>query len=258
MSILELSHVTRHFGGVTAVDEVTFAVEPRTITSLVGPNGAGKTTVFNLISKLVQPSSGSIVFDGADITAFQSYKVARRGLGRTFQDPRMFAGMSVLEHVLSSFSLPDENPVFAILSGPRVRAARRTALLGAGALLDQFGLRHRFADLAQDLSFGEQRFLSIARTLACDPKLILLDEPSVGLDANDLEKLKRMIVYLARECGKTIIIIEHNLDVIFEISDEIHLLVSGKLVLSGRPDELRRHPTMIEAYLGGAYATLST
>lgn len=257
MSVLELIQVSRRFGGLTAIDEVTFSIEKGTITSLVGPNGAGKTTVFNLISSLLQPSSGRIILEDNDITALKPHQVARLGIGRTFQDPRIFVEMTVLDNVLSGFALPDNNPIFAILRLPNVQGARRTAIKAARSLLDQFELLDRSADMAQDLSFGEQRFLSIARMLAGDPKLILLDEPSVGLDGNEIDKLKQLIVYLTRERGKTIMIIEHNLDVIFNISDKIHLLVNGKLALSGTAGELKRHPTMIEAYLGEAHVALS-
>jgi branched-chain amino acid transport system ATP-binding protein len=258
MSILQVKNISRKFGGLTAVDNVSFDIESGTINSLVGPNGAGKTTLFNLVSRLLPPSSGQLFFKGEDVTSLHAYEVAQRGLGRTFQDPRMFFEMSVLDHVLSGFSLPDENPLLAIIRLQGVRSARRDAVARAHELLEQVGLNGRANDLAQDLSFGEQRFLSIARTLAGDPTLILLDEPSVGLDGDVIEQLKRTVITLARERGKTILIIEHNLDVIFEISDQINLLVSGRIALSGTPSELKRHPTMIEAYLGDAHATLST
>ena len=256
MPILQASNISRKFGGLTAVDNVSFDIEPGTITSLVGPNGAGKTTLFNLVSRLLPPSSGQLFFKGEDVTSLSAHEVAQRGLGRTFQDPRMFYEMTVLDHVLTGFSLPDENPLLAIVRTHRVRSARRDAIAQAYELLEQAGLKERASDLAQDLSFGEQRFLSIARTLAGNPTFILLDEPSVGLDRNVVEQLKRTVTTLARERGKTILIIEHNLDLIFEISDQIHLLVNGKIALSGTPSELKRHPTMIEAYLGDAHAAL--
>jgi branched-chain amino acid transport system ATP-binding protein len=257
MPILQINNLSRSFGGLRAVDDVSFDIEPGTINSLVGPNGAGKTTLFNLVSRIFPTSSGRLFFNGADITSLKTHQVAQRGLGRTFQDPRMFFEMTVLEHVLTGFSLPDENPLLGIVRSRRTRSLRRDALAQAHVLLEQIGLGGRANELAQDLSFGEQRFLSIARTLAGNPTLILLDEPSVGLDGNDIDKLKRMIISLAREHGKTFLIIEHNLDVIFDISDQIHLLVSGKIALSGTTDELKRHPTMIEAYLGDAHAALS-
>jgi branched-chain amino acid transport system ATP-binding protein len=164
---------------------------------------------------------------------------------------RKFGGLTAVDNVSFDIEL-------AIIRLQGVRSARRDAVARAHELLEQVGLNGRANDLAQDLSFGEQRFLSIARTLAGDPTLILLDEPSVGLDGDVIEQLKRTVITLARERGKTILIIEHNLDVIFEISDQINLLVSGRIALSGTPSELKRHPTMIEAYLGDAHATLST
>ena len=257
MSVLELADVSRSFGGLTAVDSVTFKVEQGSITSLIGPNGAGKTTVFNLISNLIPPSAGQIFLEGRNVTGLPPHQIALLGVGRTFQDPRIFREMTVLDQVLSGFSLPDENPLRAIFRGSKVRMARASATERAYALLDQIGLLARAGDLAQDLSFGEQRFLSIARVLARAPRLLMLDEPSVGLDVNVIGDFKRMITQLVRDSGTTVLIIEHNLDVIFEISDHIHLLVGGKVVLSGNADELKRHPTMLEAYLGDAHAALS-
>jgi branched-chain amino acid transport system ATP-binding protein len=256
-SILELLNVSRSFGGLTAVDALSLKVEQGSITSLIGPNGAGKTTVFNLISNLISPSAGQIFFEGRDVTGRPPHQIARLGVGRTFQDPRIFREMTVLDQVLSGFSLPDENPLRAIFRGSKVRAARASAVERAFALLDQVGLLARAGDLAQDLSFGEQRFLSIARVLARAPRLLMLDEPSVGLDINVIGEFKKMITRLVRDRGTTVLIIEHNLDVIFEISDHIHLLVGGKAVLSGKANDLKRHPTMLEAYLGDAHVALS-
>jgi branched-chain amino acid transport system ATP-binding protein len=255
-AILELSDISRHFGGLAAVDGVSFAVEPGTVTSLVGPNGAGKTTVFNLITGILSLTSGAIAFDGASIAGLPPHRIARRGLGRTFQDPRIFYEMTVLDHVLSGCALRGENPVYAMLRDPRTRAENRAAKAKALTLLDEIGLAARAHDKAQDLSFGEQRFLSIARTLAGDPRLVLLDEPTVGLDSDAIRELSRLVRRMAHDSGKTVLLVEHNLDVIFDLSDRIHLLVGGKLALSGAPAEIKQHPRMIEAYLGVRYAAL--
>jgi ABC-type branched-subunit amino acid transport system ATPase component len=253
---LELKDVRRHFGGLAAVDGVSLRAERGLVTALVGPNGAGKTTVFNLISGLLEPDSGAILLEGIDIAGLAPHRIARRGVGRTFQDPRIFYEMSVLDHVIAGLSLKGENPVRAALRDPGMRRETKDARAKALALLGEIGLAARANDKAQDLSFGEQRFLSIARSLAADPQLLLLDEPTVGLDRGAIGELTTMVLRLVRERGKSVVIIEHNLDVIFELSDRIHLLVNGKVALSGEPAEIKRHPRMIEAYLGAKYAAI--
>ncbi|HUZ75700.1 MAG TPA: ABC transporter ATP-binding protein [Stellaceae bacterium] len=255
-AILELRDVSRHFGGLKAVNGVSLSIEEGTITSLVGPNGAGKTTVFNLITGILPLSSGDIRFDGRSIAGLPPYAIARRGLGRTFQDPRIFYEMSVIDHVVAGFSLRGENPLAAILRGPRMRHETRAARDSALRMLDEVGLRRRAHEKAQDLSFGEQRFLSILRTLAGDPRIVLLDEPTVGLDRDSVHDLTRLVQRMAREQKKTVLLVEHNLDVIFDVSDQVHLLVGGSIALSGEPSEIKRHPRMIEAYLGARYAAL--
>jgi branched-chain amino acid transport system ATP-binding protein len=257
-NILELRQVSCRFYGLTAVDNASLVVERETITSLVGPNGAGKTTLFNLISGLLQVSSGDIVFDGRSIVGMPPHKIARRGIGRTFQDPRVFHEMSVLDHIMVGFSLRGDVPLHAVIRDTQTRREYRQAIARAYELLEEIGLRERALDRAQDLSFGEQRFLSIARTLTAEPRLVLLDEPTVGLDDSAIAQLSRMITRIARERGTTVVIVSHNLDVIFALSDRIHLLVSGKVALSGEPAEIRLHPRMIEAYLGVKYASVST
>jgi branched-chain amino acid transport system ATP-binding protein len=246
--------VSRNFGGLTAVDDVSFSIERQSITSLVGPNGAGKTTLFNLISGLLPLSSGTIRFNGRNIGGLSPAAIARLGVGRTFQDPRIFYEMTVLEHVTFGFRLRGEAPLRAVLRDAATRAEWRDAEAKAYSLLEKIGLSGKASEKAQDLSFGEQRFLSIARTLASDPQLLLLDEPTVGLDRDSIKELSRIIAEMVREHGKTVLIVEHNLDVVLALSDQIHLLVSGKLALSGTPDEIHRHPTMIEAYMGTKYA----
>jgi branched-chain amino acid transport system ATP-binding protein len=253
---LELDGVSRTFGGIVAVDDVSFAVERQTVTGLVGPNGAGKTTLFNLISGLLPMSAGTIRFNGTSIGGLAPHAIARLGIGRTFQDPRIFYEMTVLEHVTFGFRLRGEGPLRAVLRDPAMRAEWRDAEGKALALIEEIGLGRRAHEKAQDLSFGEQRFLSIARTLASGPQLVLLDEPTVGLDRDAIKELSRIITDMVRKRGRTVLIVEHNLDVVLALSDEIHLLVGGKLALSGRPDEIKRHPTMIEAYMGTKYAAL--
>jgi branched-chain amino acid transport system ATP-binding protein len=249
-AILEISNVSRRFGGVVAVNNASLSVAQGTITGLVGPNGAGKTTLFNLVSGFVPISEGEIRFEGKRLTGLPSYKISRLGIGRTFQDPRVFYEMNALDHVLSGFNIRAQQPWHAIWRDRATRREHTASLAGARALLLAVGLSDRAMDKAQDLSFGDQRFLSIARTLAADPSLILLDEPTVGLDRKGVCKLSSMINNFVHEQHRTVLLVEHNLDVVFSICDHIHLMVGGAVVLSGPPDEIRQHPKMIEAYLG--------
>jgi branched-chain amino acid transport system ATP-binding protein len=254
--ILELDRVTRHFGGIVAVDNVSFSVARESITSLVGPNGAGKTTIFNIVSGLLPKTSGTVRFQGRDVSGLSPHAIARLGIGRTFQDPRIFYEMTVLEHVTFGFRLRGESPLRGILRDPWMRAEWHEAEKRSLALLGEIGLGGKADEKAQDLSFGEQRFLSIARSLASDPQLLLLDEPTVGLDRDATRELSRIITDMVRKRGKTVVLVEHNLDIVLSLSDEVHLLVGGKLALSGNPDEIKRHPTMIEAYMGTKHAAL--
>jgi ABC-type branched-subunit amino acid transport system ATPase component len=214
MPILEVKSLQLGFGGLRVLQDVSFAVEERSITSLVGPNGAGKTSVFNVISRLLRPSHGEVWFEGRRIDGLRPDEVARRGVGRMFQDPRIFAGLTVLENALA---------------GARLRAA------------------------AESLSFAEQRFLSFARCLAGEPRLLLLDEPTVGLDARSIEWFIERMRHLVDAAGLTIVLVEHNMDVVLNISDRVHLLVQGEVVASGSTIEIKQNARMIEAYLGDRY-----
>ena len=254
MSILEIDNVSRSFGGLVAVDGASLSVEEGAVTSLVGPNGAGKTTLFNLVSGILPLSAGEIRFEAQPISGLAPHVIARRGIGRTCQDPRIFNEMNVLDHVIAGVRLRGENPLAAVLRDGRTLSQYRKAEEAARELLASVGLAGRENEKAQDLSFGEQRYLSIARTLAGNPRLILLDEPTVGLDRNGIGRLSAIVRNLVSQQRRTLLIVEHNLDVVFALSDQIHLLVAGKVVLSGNPAEIRRHPKMIEAYLGTPHA----
>jgi branched-chain amino acid transport system ATP-binding protein len=252
--LLSADKVSLYFDGLRAVHEATLAVAPGRITGLIGPNGAGKTTLFNVMSGILEPTGGSIHFKGERIDNLPPHRIARLGVARTFQDPRIFYEMSVFEHVISGMPLLAENPILALFGGSRTRGEWRSARERAMGLLDGFGLAPRAGDKAQDLSFGEQRFLSIARALASDPTLVLLDEPSVGLDAQALRRLTGLLRRAVGEEGRTILLIEHNMPLMFEVADHIALMFEGSVVATGAPGEMRAHPRMIEAYLGTRYA----
>ena len=253
-TLLSVQNVSLHFEGLRAVHEATLEVERGRITGLIGPNGAGKTTLFNVMSGILEPSSGSVHFAGARIDSMPPHRIARLGIARTFQDPRIFYEMTVFEHVIAGMRLRAENPFLALIGDLRTRAEWRAARERGMALLEWVGLVPRARDKAQDLSFGEQRFLSIARALASDPTLILLDEPSVGLDAQALRRLTALLRHAVLEEGRTILLIEHNMPLMFEVADRVALMFEGSVVASGPPAEMRAHPRMIEAYLGTRYA----
>jgi len=253
MPILEVKSLQLGFGGLRVLQDVSFAVEERSITSLVGPNGAGKTSVFNIISRLLRPSHGEVWFEGRRIDGLRPDEVARRGIGRMFQDPRIFAGLTVLENALAGARLRAGLPWHAIMRDSHTRREWRAATERVSHTLDELGLGDRLGEPAESLSFAEQRFLSFARCLAGEPRLLLLDEPTVGLDARSIEWFIERMRHLVDAAGLTIVLVEHNMDVVLNISDRVHLLVQGEVVASGSTMEIKQHARMIEAYLGDRY-----
>jgi ABC-type branched-subunit amino acid transport system ATPase component len=255
MPILEAKSLNLSFGGLRVLQDVSFAVEERTITSLVGPNGAGKTSVFNVISRLLSPSNGEVWFEGRRIDGLRPDEVARRGIGRMFQDPRIFAGLTVLENALAGARLRANHPWHALVREATTRREWRAATERVTQTLDELGLGNRLDEPAESLSFAEQRFLSFARCLAGEPRFLLLDEPTVGLDTRSIEWFIERMRHLVDKAGLTIVLVEHNMDVVLNISDCVHLLVQGEVVASGPTAEIKRHAKMIEAYLGDRYVT---
>jgi len=249
-TLLSVDGISKSFGGLRAVNGVSFTVEEQAITSLIGPNGAGKTTVFNVISGFLPTDSGRIDFRGRAIHALKPFEIARSGIGRTFQDPRVFPEMSVLNNVVVGLRQRGDHPHWALLDGGRMVPQRKKALELAEEMLATVELLERAREPARDLSFGEQRFLSIARTLVSDPYLILMDEPTVGLDKGSLERLLALMQRISRAPRKAILVIEHNMDVVMTVSRKVVLLVQGSVIASGAPDEIKMNKSMNEAYLG--------
>ena len=250
MTILRVTDVSIAFGGVKAIDGVSFSVEPGQIFSIIGPNGAGKTTLFNVISGIYEASHGSVELDGHDVTMMAPDALAARGLSRTFQNLQIFQRMTAAENVMVGRHLQERCNLFADLlrlpSVTRQNAATREAAL---AFLDSVGLRDKADVLAGSLSYGACKRLEIARALAAGPRVLLLDEPAAGCNAVETEEIDRLIARVAAQ-GIAVVLVEHDMKLVMKISDRILVLERGKPLIEGTPREVRDNPAVLEAYLG--------
>jgi branched-chain amino acid transport system ATP-binding protein len=250
MSVLSLRNLGKHFGGLQVLQDVSFEVPGGSIFGLIGPNGAGKTTVFNLVTGLLQPSAGAIVFQGRDLAGTPPHLITRRGIARTFQNIRIFPDMTLQENVMVGMHhLLDYGPL-ALLAGSRAcRDAERGARARARELLSWVKLEHKEQLSADSLSYGDQRKLEFARALATEPKLLLLDEPVAGMNPAEKSQLMDEIRNI-RDRGYGVFLIEHDMRFVMGLCDRIAVLNFGRIIAEGEPAEIRSHPDVIEAYLG--------
>ena len=247
---LSLSGVSRAFGGVRAVDEATFAVADGEVHGLIGPNGAGKTTLLNLISGLLQPTGGTIELDGRRIDRLPPHRIAALGISRTYQNIRLFAGLSAADNVVVGQHLRRHAPFWQrLFLLPSARREERAAREAAEAGLARVGLRERARIAAASLSYGEQRRVEIARALAAQPRLLLLDEPTAGMNPGEAAAVARLVREVASE-GRAVLLIEHNVRLVMELCDRITVLNFGKVIARGTPAEIGKDPAVIAAYLG--------
>ncbi|MEA2445631.1 MAG: branched-chain amino acid transport system ATP-binding protein [Thermoleophilales bacterium] len=250
--ILVAAGVSKIFGGLVANDNVSFAIPRRSIVSIIGPNGAGKTTFFNMLTGLYKPTYGRIAFDGQDITGTRPDKIVRAGMSRTFQNIRLFSTMSAVENVMVGGHSRMKSGLFrSILRTPGQRREEREVEEKARDTLRYVGMREAtFDETASNLSYGDQRRLEIARALASDPKLLLLDEPTAGMNPQESARLTEFMQKVRDERGVTILLIEHDMKVVMGVSERITVLDHGEKIAEGNPQEVRNNERVVEAYLG--------
>lgn len=251
MALLQIEKVNHEFGGLRAVQDYELEMESGQVRGLIGPNGAGKTTIFNLITGIYKPTTGRIIFDGMDIVGLQPHEIASMGLGRTFQDLRLWRHMTALEHVKMACYSKITYGLFGAFFGSS-RRSREEAVIEEKAygLLTLVGVGHMADQIALNLPYGGQRRVEMARALATEPKILLLDEPTAGMNPEELVQMMEIIRRIHKEFGLAIFLIEHRLKVVMELCEIIQTLDFGEVIAEGTPEEIQNNPQVINAYLG--------
>lgn len=252
MALLDVKNLTKNFGGLTAVGDVTMHLDKGELVGLIGPNGAGKTTLFNLLTGVYEPSEGSVSLDGTLLNGKKPYKIASLGLSRTFQNIRLFKDMTVLENVLVGMANQNNSHLLAsFLRLPKFYSSEEKLRQKAMNLLSIFDLDGDADTLAKNLPYGQQRRLEIVRALATEPKILFLDEPAAGMNPQETAELTQLIRRIKEEFDITIMLIEHDMSLVMEVTERIYVLEYGRLIAHGTPDEIKTNQRVIEAYLGG-------
>ncbi len=251
MSIVQLKNVTLQFGGLVAVNDVSFDIKAQSIMSLIGPNGAGKTSVFNMITGFYKPTQGQIIFNGTNIVGKKPSKITQLGMARTFQNIRVFQDLTVLENVMSGMhSKTSQGIVGALLHTPKQRKEEQLIQSVAERCIDFVGIRQYTHRIAKNLPYGVQRYVEIARALGTQPKLLLLDEPAAGLNYSEKQGLALLISRIRQEFDLTILLIEHDMSLVNQVTEEMVVLDHGQKIAAGSPETVLNDPLVIEAYLG--------
>ena len=254
-SLLQIQGLSKHFGGVPALQEVSFAAGAGQVTALIGPNGAGKTTLLNCLSGVLTPDQGAIRFNGRDLARLPAHQVARLGIARTFQNLRLFPRLSVLDNVLTGLTVQAQDSLWrALLRPPGLRHQERRLRLTALEALDIFGLTDKMDLPAGVLPYGDKKRVELARVFVSQPVLALLDEPVAGLNPEETEEIAGLLRRLQQQ-GKSMLLVEHDMELVMGVSDQVVVLDGGRRIAAGAPEEVRRNPLVLEAYLGRMSAT---